>query len=86
MLAAPNAPACGMNFGRAPGAQRTAASRRKAAAPAISSLSRHWTLATSGTLTINDDDIQAAGAVHKLAGGRFRRVQSTAGTPVTLTR
>ena len=46
-------------------------------------MSRRWTL-EQGTLAINDEDNQPLANL-SYAGGRFEG-QSTAGTPVTLTR
>ena len=82
MLSAPNAPACGMNFGGAPGAREGPVSP-EGGCPGKFFLSRRWTTA-DGALIINDAENQPL-AQFNFAGDRFEG-QSTAGTPVTLAR
>jgi hypothetical protein len=82
MLAAPNAPACGVHFKGAPGA-REGAIQPEGGCPGDFFTSRHWTLDT-GTLTINDHEDKPLAHL-KLAGGAFGG-QSTTGTPITLRR
>jgi len=82
MLAEPNAPACGMNFGAAPGAQEGSIAP-EGGCPGNFFMSRHWTLA-GGTLTINDNEYKPLAQL-TLAGTAFQG-QSAEGAPVTLTR
>ena len=82
MLAAPNAPACGMNFGGAPGASEGTIAP-EGGCPGKFFLSRHWA-SEQGALVINDEENQPLAHLN-LADGRFVG-QSTAGTPVTLAR
>jgi len=82
MLAEPNAPPCGMNFGGAPGA-RQGSIAPEGGCPGMFFTSRHWTLA-DGALTINDHENQPLARLTR-AGALFRG-QSTTGTPVTLAR
>ena len=82
MLAAPNAPICGLNFGGAPGA-REGKVAPEGGCPEKFYMSRRWVLETDG-LVINDDENNPM-ARFTLAGTRYEG-QSTAGTPVTLTR
>lgn len=82
ILAAPNAPVCGMNFAGAPGARDGTVSP-EGGCPGKFFMSRRWTL-EQGALVINDEDNQPL-ANFSNAGGRFEG-QSTAGFPVTLSR
>jgi hypothetical protein len=82
MLAAPNAPVCGMNFSGVPGAQEGKVAP-EGGCPEKFYLSRRWTLEQSA-LTIIDDENNPL-ATLTLAGGRFEG-PSNAGTPVTLAR
>ena len=82
MLAAPNAPSCGMNFAGAPGAREGAVSP-EGGCPEKFFMSRRWAL-EQDALAINDQDNQPLAKL-SYAGGRFEG-QSTAGTPVTLSR
>ena len=82
ILSAPNAPICGMNFAGAPGARDGAVSPEGGCAENFF-MSRRWTL-DQGMLAINDENDQPLAKLSN-AGGRFEG-QSTAGTPVTLTR
>ena len=54
ILAAPNAPSCGMNFASSPGGQDGTIAP-EGGCPGNFFTSRHWTLA-QGTLTINDHE------------------------------
>lgn len=82
MLAAPNAPACGMNFNGAPGASQGTIAP-EGGCPGRFFTSRHWAFEDGG-LTINDHENKPLAHL-SLAGARFEG-QSTTGTPVTLTR
>ena len=82
ILAAPNAPSCGMNFGGAPGAQRGNV-MPEGGCPGNFFTSRHWTL-DQGTLMINDNENQPLASL-TFTGGRFEG-QANAGMAVTLTR
>ncbi len=82
MLAAPNAPVCGMNFGGPAGA-REGKVAPEGGCPEKFFLSRRWTLEQS-SLTIIDDENNPL-ATLTLAGGRFEG-PSNAGTPMTLSR
>ncbi len=82
MLAAPNAPICGMNFAGAPGARDGSVSP-EGGCPEKFFMSRRWAL-DQDALAINDQDNQPLAKL-SYAGGRFEG-QSTAGTPVTLSR
>jgi len=79
LLAAPNAPTCGMNFAGA----REGTVSPEGGCPGKFFMSRRWSL-EQGTLVINDQDNQPLANLSH-AGGRFEG-QSTAGTPVTLSR
>ena len=81
ILAAPNAPSCGMNFAGAPGAREGTISP-EGGCPDKFFMSRRWTL-EQGALMIVDEDNQPL-ATLSYADGRFEG-QSTAGVPVTLT-
>jgi hypothetical protein len=82
MLAAPNAPVCGMNFGGAPGA-REGKVAPEGGCPEKFYLSRRWAL-EADILVINDDENNPM-ARFTLTGTRYEG-QSTTGTPVTLAR
>ena len=82
ILAAPNAPSCGMNFAGAPGA-RDGTVTPEGGCPGNFFMSRGWTL-EQGALLINDEDNQPLANLSE-TGGRFEG-QSTAGMPVTLSR
>ncbi|MBI2716346.1 MAG: AprI/Inh family metalloprotease inhibitor [Rhizobiales bacterium] len=82
ILAAPHAPVCGMNFAGAPGARGGTVSP-EGGCPEKFFMSRRWAL-DQGALVINDENNQPLAKLSN-AGGRFEG-QSTAGTPVTLTR
>jgi hypothetical protein len=82
ILAAPNAPTCGLNFGGAPGAQQGSV-RPEGGCPGNFFTSRHWRL-DQAMLAIDDDENQPL-AQFSFAGGRFEG-QTTAGMAVTLSR
>jgi hypothetical protein len=82
ILAAPNAPTCGMNFAGAPGAQ-SGSIVPEGGCPGNFFTSRRWTL-DQGTLMISDDENQPLASL-SFAGGRFEG-QATAGMAVTLSR
>jgi hypothetical protein len=82
MLSAPNAPACGMNFGGAPGA-REGSVAPEGGCPEKFFMSRRWVF-EQDKLTINDHENNPLAQLNS-AGTRFEG-QSSAGTPVTLTR
>jgi hypothetical protein len=82
ILAAPNAPTCGLNFGGAPGAQNGRVVP-EGGCPGNFFTSRRWTL-EQGALMIDDDENQPLARL-SFAGGRYEG-QATAGMLVTLTR
>jgi hypothetical protein len=82
ILAAPNAPACGMNFTSRPGANEGNVSP-EGGCPERFFTSRRWSLQQS-TLTISDDDNNTLGQL-SFAGDRFEG-KSNSGTPLTLER
>ena len=82
ILAAPNAPVCGMNFAGSPGARDGTVSP-EGGCPGKFFMSRRWTL-EQGALVINDEANQPL-ANFSNAGGHFEG-QSAAGFPVTLSR
>ncbi len=82
ILAAPNAPVCGLNFAGAPG-KPDGTLAPEGGCPERFFTSRRWTL-DQGTLTIKDDDDNTL-ATLSFTGGRFEG-KSAAGTPLTLTR
>jgi hypothetical protein len=82
ILAAPNAPSCGLNFGGAPGGREGRVSP-EGGCPDKFFMSRRWTF-EQDTLVINDEDNTPL-AQFKLAGERFEG-RSAAGTPITLIR
>jgi|SRR5665213_921322 len=82
MLAAPNAPLCGMNFAALPGKNEGAVSP-EGGCPERFFTSRRWTR-RDGELTIIDDKNDPL-ATLTFANGQFAG-KSTSDTPVTLTR
>jgi hypothetical protein len=82
ILAAPNAPSCGINFAGAPGV-REGKLTPEGGCPEKFYLSRSWTL-EQNTLTIIDDAGEPL-AEFTFANGRFDGASAT-GTPVSLTR
>jgi hypothetical protein len=82
ILAAPNAPTCGINFSGTPGAQ-TGSVVPEGGCPGNFYTSRHWSL-NAGTLTIVDDQNQPLASL-ALTGGHFEG-QATTSMPVTLSR
>jgi hypothetical protein len=82
ILAAPNAPTCGMNFTGGPGA-RTGNVSPEGGCPGNFYLSRTWAL-EADALVINDDENKPLASLSS-ASGHFEG-QSTAGLSVTLTR
>ena len=82
MLAAPNSPVCGMNFGGAPGA-REGSVAPEGGCPEKFFMSRRWTF-EQDRLTINDSENNPLAQLN-LTGGRFEG-RSTSGTPITLAR
>ena len=82
ILAAPNAPPCGINFGGTPGALQGSVTP-DGGCPGKFYTSRRWAL-DRGALVINDDKNRPLAHL-TLAGNRFEG-QATAGMPVTLGR
>jgi Protease inhibitor Inh len=82
MLAAPNAPPCGVNFTGKPSANEGTVTP-EGGCPERFFTSRRWTL-RQNALTISDDDSNAL-AQFSFAGDRFEG-KSNAGTPLTLER
>jgi len=82
ILAAPNAPTCGINFSGDPGVQQGALVP-EGGCPERFFLSRSWLLAEN-RLTIRDDSGQVLAQL-TFANGAFSGL-SAAGTPVTLSR
>lgn len=82
ILAAPNAPVCGMMFSDSP-EKSDGTIVPEGGCPERFFLSRRWSR-QQGTLTISDDDDEAL-ATLTFAAGRFEGKSGT-GTPVTLTR
>jgi Protease inhibitor Inh len=82
ILAAPNAPSCGINFSGAPGAQQGKLTP-EGGCPEKFYLSRSWAL-EQNTLTIVDDAGEPLAQL-TFANGRFDG-QSASGTPLTLQR
>jgi hypothetical protein len=82
ILAAPNAPTCGINFSGAAGARAGTVSP-EGGCPGSFYLSRRWLL-EQDALVINDDENNVL-ARFNFADGRYEG-KSTAGTPVTLAR
>ena len=81
-LSVPNAPSCGLEFGGAPGA-RTGKVAPDGGCPGSFYMSRRWAM-EGDALTITDGESQPLAQL-KSNGTHFEG-QSTAGTPVTLTR
>jgi len=81
ILAAPNAPSCGMNFAGPPGG-REGRVAPEGGCPGKFFMSRRWTLGPS-RLTIIDDENQPLATLSH-ANGRYEG-QSSTGLPVTLT-
>jgi hypothetical protein len=82
ILAAPNAPTCGLNFDGPPGAQEGRVVP-EGGCPGKFFTSRRWSL-EQGALMINDDENQPLARLN-FTSGRYEG-QATAGMPVTLTR
>jgi hypothetical protein len=82
MLAAPNAPACGMSFTAKPGANEGRVAP-EGGCPERFFTSRRWML-QQRTLTISDDDNSQLAQLN-FTGERFEGKSST-GTPLTLER
>ena len=82
MLAAPNAPPCGLNFSSRPGATEGSVAP-EGGCPERFFTSRRWTL-SQNTLTVSDDE-QNALAQFSFAGDRFEG-KSGAGVPLTLAK
>jgi hypothetical protein len=82
MLAAPNAPACGMNFSARPDANAGRVAP-EGGCPERFFTSRRWAL-QQGLLTISDDDSSQLAQL-TFTGARFEGKSST-GTPLTLER
>jgi hypothetical protein len=82
IMAAPNAPTCGMNFSGPAGA-RSGNVSPEGGCPGNFFLSRHWLL-EADVLVIDDTDNNALARLTSTGGG-FEG-QSTAGLPVSLTR
>ena len=82
MLSVPNAPSCGLEFGGAPGA-RTGNVAPDGGCPGSFYMSRRWAM-EGDVLKINDGESRPLAQL-KSNGAHFEG-QSTAGTPVTLTR
>ena len=82
ILAAPNAPSCGVNMNGAPGAHQGNVVP-EGGCPGNFYTSRHWSL-DAGTLTIVDDENLPLASL-TLAGGHFEG-QATTSMPVTLSR
>jgi hypothetical protein len=82
ILAAPNAPTCGMNFAGAPGTQNGNVVP-EGGCPGNFFMSRRWVL-EQGELVIIDQDNNPLARL-KFANGLYEG-QSTAGTPITLSR
>jgi Protease inhibitor Inh len=82
ILAEPNAPTCGINFSSTPGVQQGPL-LPEGGCPEKFFTSKSWAL-NQGTLTIKDENGEPLAQL-TFASGRFDG-QSTAGTPVTLSR
>jgi len=82
ILAEPNAPTCGMNFTGEPGV-RNGAIEPEGGCPERFFMSRYWVFELS-TLVLKDHENNALAHL-TFADGRFDG-QSSAGTPVTLSR
>jgi protease inhibitor Inh len=82
ILSAPNAPSCGLEFGGAAGA-RAGSVAPDGGCPGNFYMSRRWAI-EGGVLMISGQESQPLARL-KVVGGRFEG-QSSAGTPVTLSR
>lgn len=82
ILAAPNAPTCGLEFRGAPASQSGAVSP-DGGCPGNFYVSRRWSM-NDGTLTVTDAENQPL-AYFKLVGDRYEG-QSANGVPMTLSR
>lgn len=82
ILNVPNAPSCGLEFGGTPGA-RTGKVAPDGGCPGSFYMSRRWAM-DGDALTITDGESRPLAQL-KSNGAHFEG-QSTAGTPVTLTR
>ena len=82
ILSAPNAPSCGLEFGGAAGA-RAGSVAPDGGCPGNFYMSRRWAI-EGGVLTITGQESQPLAQL-KVVGTRFEG-QSSAGTPVTLSR
>ena len=82
ILSAPNAPPCGLEFGGAAGA-RAGSVAPDGGCPGNFYMSRRWAI-EGNALTIASQDSQPLAQL-KVVGTRFEG-QSSAGTPVTLSR
>lgn len=82
ILSAPNAPSCGLEFGCAAGA-RAGSVAPDGGCPGNFYMSRRWAI-ESGVLTITGQESQPLAQL-KVVGTRFEG-QSSAGTPITLSR
>jgi len=82
ILSAPNAPSCGLEFGGAAGA-RAGSVAPDGGCPGNFYMSRRWAI-EGGVLTISGQESQPLARL-KVVGSRFEG-QSSAGTPVTLSR
>ena len=81
-LSAPNAPPCGLEFGGAAGA-RAGSVAPDGGCPGNFYMSRRWAI-ESGVLTITGQESRPLAQL-KVVGTRFEG-QSSAGTPITLSR
>ncbi len=82
ILSAPNAPSCGLEFGGAAGA-RAGSVAPDGGCPGNFYMSRRWAI-EGGVLMISGQESQPLARL-KVVGSRFEG-QSSAGTPVTLSR
>lgn len=82
ILSSPNSPSCGLEFGGAAGA-RAGSVAPDGGCPGNFYMSRRWAI-ESGVLTITGQESQPLAQL-KVVGTRFEG-QSSAGTPITLSR
>jgi len=82
ILSSPNSPSCGLEFGGAVGA-RAGSVAPDGGCPGNFYMSRRWAI-ESGVLTITGQESQPLAQL-KVVGTRFEG-QSSAGTPITLSR
>ncbi|HEX9070507.1 MAG TPA: AprI/Inh family metalloprotease inhibitor [Pseudolabrys sp.] len=82
ILSSPNSPSCGLEFGGAIGA-RAGSVAPDGGCPGNFYMSRRWAI-ESGVLTITGQESQPLAQL-KVVGTRFEG-QSSAGTPITLSR